>query len=139
MKGSNLLILLKIGGYSPSYVSAGDVRIITFWDVTNDCIVETYDDTSNTNHKFWETLDNIDLYNETISIKGDFSFKKRKNPKPWDTPLLNADASFQLNKIEQTALNWEMAVELANKRPTMDVIYKSTKKAKANKTSKYVY
>jgi hypothetical protein len=136
MKGSNLIILLKIGGYSLSSITNGDVRTLTFWDVTNDCIVETYDDTSNNNHKFWETIDDIDLLRNTISIKGDFKFKKRKNPTPYDTPCLNADASFQLSRVTKTDMTWDLVEELVNLRPTLDLQYKTSKTKKA---SKYAY
>ena len=133
MKGSNLIIILKVGGYSPSKKeTGGDFRTITLWDVTNNRIVETYDDTSNNNHIFWETIDDIDLSRNTISIKGDFKFKKRKNP----IPLLNADASFQINNESKSDMTWDMVEELVNLRPTLDLQYKTSKTKKA---SKYAY
>lgn len=113
-KNTKAIMPLHITHYMPSKsITGGYFRIITFWDINNDCEVITYhyEDMRNASH--WEFLDELDLETETALIEGEFKYKRSLSKQ--GQPIINADSKIHGIKV----LDIDVAYNLVEHRPSM--------------------
>jgi hypothetical protein len=112
MKHTKAIMPLEVSPYMPSQ-TGGYFRIITFWDICNDCEVITYHYEDMRNAQHWEFLDELDLETATALIEGNFKFKRKASSQ--GLPIINADSKpLGYKVIENTT-----AHALAQNRPSM--------------------
>lgn len=116
------IIPLADTGYIKSYSNFNSsFRVITFYDVCNDCELVTYLDEGMVNIHHWDILDSVDFKfsHDTIIMEGDFRWKIKRNKE--GKALLNADSI--VNLVGTTPISLNQVSQIVSQRKQLSFDY----------------